>query len=429
MGRKSYLFWRAIFKPIRQETALLQQVVENAKITAFLSIWCPVPEPVQPQARPSLRPLLKWSGGKRSEIPFLQSAYPKNIRRVVEPFSGGAAVAFDLNPDAIVLNDLSAGLVDFYRSMKDPGLRASVIACVSKLDQARKRIAASVAAIPSVQLDAIFSRPEDWVRSKASAWLSGIPPILAERVLLDLVDQATKKTVDRIPKLEKKHDMVFDEGFRRKHLETGLQSGLYTTMRRLYNHQSPSHGQDWATAAWWFVRSLCYSGMFRYARNGNYNVPYGGIGYNTRDFTSSIEQLGSPEVADFFARCDINELDFEALFEKYNGFGEGDFIFVDPPYDSAFSQYNPEMDFAQEDQRRLAAVLAKTKAPWMLVIKNTPFILSLYQGKGLYRGVFGKTYQANFRNRHARDVEHLVVANYPLPYVGDGEVGIQEEAP
>lgn len=386
-------------------------------------------QPLSAIARPPLRPLLKWSGGKRSEIPFLKGAYPKGIRRIVEPFSGGAAVAFELNPDAIVLNDLSRGLVDFYRSMKDPILRSAVIDCVSILDTARKRVAASIAALSAEDLNQVFVQPEAWVRLQAPAWLSGMPTSLGARVLADLVDQATRKTVDRIPKLEKKHGMVFDEGFRRKHLETGLQSGLYTTMRRLYNHEKPSHGQAWATAAWWFVRSLCYSGMFRYAKNGNYNVPYGGIGYNSRDFSSSMEQLNSPEVADFFARSEVNELDFEALFEKYHGFGEGDFIFVDPPYDSAFSQYNPEMDFAKQDQERLARVLRATKAPWMLVIKNTPFILSLYQGKGLYRGVFDKTYQANFRNRHAREAEHLVVTNYPFTYAAPGEVGIQALSP
>ena len=387
-----------------------------------------MPKASQDQQRPALRPLLKWSGGKRSEIPFLKSAYPSQIHRVIEPFSGGAAVSFDLNPDHVVLNDLSKGLVDFYRTMKDAKRRAAMIACVALLDAARKRISASVEGLSKKDLDKVFASPDKWVPQQAAAWLVGIPSGLAARITQDLVAQALQKTVDRIPKLEKKHGMVFDEAFRRKHLETGLQSGLYTTMRRLYNDKSAADGQGWATAAWWFVRSLCYSGMFRYASNGNYNVPYGGIGYNTRDFSSSMDQLASAEVVDFFRRAEINELDFEALLAQCK-LGAGDFIFVDPPYDSAFSQYNPEMDFGKDDQQRLARVLRATKAPWMLVIKNTPFILSLYQAKGLYRGVFGKTYQANFRNRHSRDVEHLVVTNYPFTFAAPGEVGIQEIRP
>lgn len=386
-----------------------------------------MPNSPLPHPRASLSPLLKWSGGKRSEIPFIKSAYPKAITRVIEPFSGGAAVSFDLNPDAIVLNDLSSGLVEFYRTMKDPSRRTGLLSGLTVLDQVRKLIKASVAGLSKQDLDMVFASPDAWVEKSCHAWLAGVPAPIAPTVQKDLVDQAHQKTVDKIPKLEKKTGVVFDEEFRRKHLETGLQAGLYTAMRRIYNAQVPGVSPAWETAAWWFVRSLCYSGMFRYAKNGNYNVPYGGIGYNTRDFSSSIKQLSSPGIVDFFARTEVNELDFEQLFIKHDYFGPGDFIFVDPPYDSAFSQYNPEMDFAHADQERLAKVLSNTHAPWMLVIKNTPFILSLYQWQGLHRGVFGKTYQANFRNRHERAVEHLVVTNYPFDYARPGKIGILPE--
>jgi DNA adenine methylase len=375
-------------------------------------------------ARPGLRPLLKWSGGKRGEIPFLKSAYPAGIKRVIEPFSGGAAVSFDLNPDGIILNDLSKGLVAFYRSMKDATQRGEVIACIGLLDATRKKIAASVGALDEVRLVEIFKSPAAWVQTQAQDWLAGWAEPMRAVVLSDLIDQAVNKAVKRIPALEKKHDIVFSHELRGQHLETGLQSGLYTAMRRLYNQDVASAPRAWEITGWWFVRSLCYSAMFRYSKSGKFNVPYGGIGYNSRDFASSIQQLSSSAIIDFFDRAQVFELDFQALFEHHQGFGSGDFIFVDPPYDTAFSQYNPETDFAAEDQKRLAAVLKSTTAAWMLVVKNTPFILSLYQDAGLYRGVFDKTYQANFRNRHSRAAEHLVVTNYPIPYVEPGEVGI-----
>ena len=84
-----------------------------------------------PPVRPSLSPLLKWTGGKRREIPFLKPSYPADIRRVVEPFSGGAAVAFDLNPDRIVLNDLNTGLLRFYRSLGDASRRQPFLDAVA----------------------------------------------------------------------------------------------------------------------------------------------------------------------------------------------------------------------------------------------------------------------------------------------------------
>lgn len=380
-------------------------------------------------ARSPLRPLLKWTGGKRSEIPFLKASYPTDIRRIVEPFSGGAAVAFDLNADRIVLNDLSSGLVRFYRTLQNPAHRAGLIAALTVLDVIRKRIAATVAGLTDAQVEQVFTNPaiasSQLLLPHLDAWLTELPAALQAIMRADLIDQAISKSVRRIPALEIKRGEVFTVEQRREHLETGLQAGLYTAMRRVYNDQVSGLSDAWSVAAWWFVRALCYSGMFRYGKGGNFNVPYGGRGYNSRDFTGSLRHLVSSAVVDFFSRATIFDMDFQALFEHHHYFGPGDFIFVDPPYDSAFSKYNHEGSFGPEDQQRLARTLKATQAPWMMVIKNTPFILSLYQDANLYRGVFDKQYQVNFRNRHDRAAEHLVVANYPLTYVDAGQIGIQ----
>lgn len=387
----------------------------------------------------SLSPLLKWSGGKRAEIKYFRAAYPQGVEgmRVVEPFSGGAAVAFDLNPSGgVVLNDLNSGLVRFYRTVADPVAREELLGALRTLDGARKALAQASQSLERDPLSHVWANPESWVQANASRWLaqatavaplsdlpdpSAWPAAWSNQIATDLVASARSKVSTRIPNLENKHGITFDDTQRRNHLETGLQSGLYMAMRRVYNEDPAllaGVSLPWQVAAWWFVRSLCYSGMFRYGKTGKFNVPYGGIGYNTRDFLASLRDLRDPAVADFFARAQINELDFDALFDAYDGFGSTDFLFVDPPYDSDFSQYNPEGDFTRADQQRLADRLRRTKAPWLLVVKNTPFILSLYQdslGTKLYRGTFDKNYRVNIRSRNARAAEHLVVANYPFP--------------
>lgn len=365
--------------------------------------------------RPSLSPLLKWSGGKRSEIPLLKPSYPANIKRVVEPFSGGAAVSLEWNADATVLNDVSDGLIDFYSTIQTQAARADFKNAVDVVDRVRKDISKTVAGFNSTHIDEIFTdiKNTQLLSVKIQEWLEQFPSVLHTALKKDILASLRSKIAVRVPNLEKKHKIVFTLEQRKEHLETALQAGVYTTLRRVYNAEiqvSPG----WTTAAWYVVRSVCYSGMFRYGKNGAFNVPYGGIAYNSRDFASSLKHVMSPNVTDFLSRTDINRLDFEQLFVKYNNFGPHDFIFVDPPYDSAFSQYNADGDFTAEDQKRLAQVLLGTQAKWMLVIKNTPFILSLYQDPSVFRGVFGKNYQVNFRNRHDRGVEHLVVTNYPL---------------
>lgn len=366
--------------------------------------------------RPALLPLLKWSGGKRSEIPVLKPAYPATFSRVVEPFAGGAAVSWDLNADHTVLNDVSDGLVDFYRTVQSPLLRPLFVQAVQGIDAVRKDIAKHAQGLSDAQVNQLFAAAATSTLLNASMekWVGQFPHALHAALKKDLRSNLVSKLSTRIPNLEKKHAITFSSVQRKEHLETALQAGVYTSLRRVYNGEIalPSH---WATAAWYVVRSTCYSGMFRYGKNGAFNVPYGGIAYNGRDFAPSLAHLASADVVDFLARTDINRLDFEQLFSRYNNFNSDDFIFVDPPYDSAFSQYNAEGDFTAQDQKRLASVLLNTPAKWMLVIKNTPFILGLYQHPSLFKGVFGKTYQVNFRNRHDRGVEHLVVTNYPLP--------------
>lgn len=66
----------------------------------------------------NLKPLCKWSGGKRNEIPLFKQYYPKEFKRFIEPFAGGAAVFFDLNFEGQnVINDIHPDLINFYKQI------------------------------------------------------------------------------------------------------------------------------------------------------------------------------------------------------------------------------------------------------------------------------------------------------------------------
>jgi DNA adenine methylase len=68
---------------------------------------------------PSLRPPLKWAGGKRWQVPHLLPLWAANQqRRLVEPFCGGLAVALGLMPERALLNDVNPHLINFYRWIK-----------------------------------------------------------------------------------------------------------------------------------------------------------------------------------------------------------------------------------------------------------------------------------------------------------------------
>jgi DNA adenine methylase len=64
----------------------------------------------------TLRPPLKWAGGKRWQLPTLLPMWAAHThRRLVEPFCGGLGVALGLSPARALLNDVNPHLINFYR--------------------------------------------------------------------------------------------------------------------------------------------------------------------------------------------------------------------------------------------------------------------------------------------------------------------------
>ena len=66
-----------------------------------------------------LKPLVKWSGGKKDEIPQFSKYIPKDFNTYIEPFVGGGSVYFWLRPQNSVINDVHKELVDFYKCIKE----------------------------------------------------------------------------------------------------------------------------------------------------------------------------------------------------------------------------------------------------------------------------------------------------------------------
>jgi DNA adenine methylase len=77
------------------------------------------------QAPATVRPLLKWAGGKRQLLPALRRFYPADFDRYVEPFTGSAAVFFDLHASGRLqgrrarLADVNPDLIGCYRIVRD----------------------------------------------------------------------------------------------------------------------------------------------------------------------------------------------------------------------------------------------------------------------------------------------------------------------
>ena len=85
--------------------------------------------------------------------------------------------------------------------------------------------------------------------------------------------------------------------------------------------------------------------MMRYNSKGEFNIPYG------RYKTCNFEELKNVEYEKLLKKTEIYNKSFEYIFENYNN--EDNFMFLDPPYDSEFTNYG-YCNFGKEEQIKLA---------------------------------------------------------------------------
>lgn len=66
-----------------------------------------------------MNPMIKYRGGKSKEISHFINNMPSDYNRYIEPFLGGGALYFYLEPQNAIINDVNEKLYSFYQQMKD----------------------------------------------------------------------------------------------------------------------------------------------------------------------------------------------------------------------------------------------------------------------------------------------------------------------
>lgn len=64
-------------------------------------------------------PVVKWVGGKRQLLSDIEPLIPKKISTYVEPFIGGGALLFHLQPQKAIINDYNSELMNVYNVIKE----------------------------------------------------------------------------------------------------------------------------------------------------------------------------------------------------------------------------------------------------------------------------------------------------------------------
>jgi DNA adenine methylase len=66
-----------------------------------------------------VKPFLKWAGGKSWLIKDYRHLFPTNYQKYIEPFLGGGALFFGLEPRIAVLSDCNKELIETYLAIRD----------------------------------------------------------------------------------------------------------------------------------------------------------------------------------------------------------------------------------------------------------------------------------------------------------------------
>lgn len=280
--------------------------------------------------------MIKYRGGKSKEIPHIMQHVPIYNGRYIEPFFGGGAVFFHLEPQQAIINDINGPLMSFYRGVRDDyqNLRR-------ELDE----------------IEALYT---------------------ANRVDFDAL-----KEIHPNERVEDNNEI------------------LYYRLRNMYNDLQEKEYSD--ALLYYFINKTAYSGMIRYNAKGEFNVPFG-------RYKNINTQLITQEHSDLLQRAELFQGDYGEIFNLSQ---PDDFMFLDPPYDCAFSDYgNAEYrdGFNEDSHRQLAQDFRNLNCMAMMVIGRTPLTEELYNG--LIVDEYDKRYSVNIRNRFRAAASHIVVTNY-----------------
>ena len=372
-----------------------------------------------------LEPIVKWAGGKEKELKYIIPNLPEYFENYYEPFVGGGSVYTAIQSEKAFINDKSQELIsiykiikskerdDFFKALKEITHNWDVIGKVAEknkiffinLYKGYSENKIGIAKITNELFEFILKHSEEF-----NGMFSTIFNFNIENFIKEIKKNLIRK-IKRMKELEiKKHKLPDDDIL--NNIETAFKSAFYMHFRHLYNSTGKYNlNKAFSTAIFLFIRNFAYSGMFRYNSKGEFNVPYGGIAYNSKNFDKKVDYLKSEALQQHLVNTTVESNDFELFFKK-NPPTEKDFVFLDPPYDSEFNTY-AQNEFNRNDQKRLANYLINnTKAKWMMIVKNTVFIQDLYSNKGLNIEMFDKTYLVSFMNRNNKKAEHLLIRNY-----------------
>ena len=263
----------------------------------------------------NLTPLIKYPGGKTSEIPIIEKHLPENFDAYIEPFVGGGAVFFYLNNACNYINDKSEELMLLYKYVKNNNRTFykeldNIIDNWDKLhdlsnDDRISRLYVNYRINQNIDMEE---------QLKQIINIDDVPMFnLRSNVKFEefLVKCLTSKFVLlRKNEIKKNEELTIE--LLKDNLEAGIKASYYTYLRDIYNNPKEYNNlsKPRKVAIYLFIREYCFSSMFRFNKNGDFNVPYGGVSYNKKTLETKRKYYKSAKLKKLLKNTELSQLDF-----------------------------------------------------------------------------------------------------------------------
>jgi len=240
-----------------------------------------------------MKPLIKWAGGKSNEIKYIKKSIPE-FDRYIEPFLGGGALFFDLEPSKAIINDISEELTTFYDLLKNGKAGEIFKEKLYNYVKAWERINVYISKFGESFVELYNEYRKDNINIEQlnleidKLFSDKIVPfngLFKEEFCISQKDLLQKIKTNLISKLKRTKEKIdvnkkFSSLEVKKNIESAFRSGFYTHFRTMMNLVKKGEleiSEQKKIANWYFIREFCYGGMFRFNKSGDFNVPYGGI--------------------------------------------------------------------------------------------------------------------------------------------------------
>ena len=322
--------------------------------------------------------LTKWIGSKVKFLDGILPLIPGDFARYYEPFVGGGSLFLNAHDcDKFIVNDDCAELMELYREAARP--TRFFLSHVRDISASWRNLA-TVFREKKEPLMAIYKQFPEGKDFYYLDYIEAVNPVLRTISYQEVFPQhytgpdafEMEKRFHFTQMKSQSKDRIFKtEEQLEEYILTSLKMSLYSYYTELYNSKKDMH-PSLKRAILLFLLYFSTNGQFVYDRQGEFRPVYAGVGHNLKSLDSKITQFNSTAFCERMEKSELHCLDFRDFFRRRHP-QAGDFIMVDPPLGAMCKKVGNKI-FSEQDLTDLLLQLKRSKAKWMLLVKQADIV-------------------------------------------------------